>query len=355
MLQPKLKMNNDNLDSSFFTVTKEQSDYLDTLTSTSSIYNKQDLSKKPAQSSNDLEVLLKEANYVKPIIDYAVPVLLKEFEKQSSYFYSKELTPNTISFIPTINKGKERITQKITEDDVGKFQNILDYVRCTISFPNVEVLFNFIKFANEFKFKGQDFKNFDMANNLFGLPRAVFGVNNFAIDNLNDEKLSTYPFLKEKVNLKYTEFMDYKLYIKVPLHEHNYMIAEVLCTLHEFTQYYALTHFLYEYARDITKMSTFLFISSDLIEKYFKALIAYIHQDKVISPYNNRALDSYHLATKQGKTGLYKQDLKKLPHDFEDMLYTHIVFDSADDQKKDKSFTKNLANILAEFVKNERA
>ncbi|MGN0929971.1 MAG: hypothetical protein ACI4N3_05010 [Alphaproteobacteria bacterium] len=352
MLQTKLKTN-ENLNASFDIATKEVSSYLNKLNQTSSTYKKQDLSKKPAQSSNDLEVLLSEANYVKPVIDYTIPVLLKKFEKTSSYIFSDELTPNTISFIPTNNKGKERISQKISEPDVGKFENILDYVRCTVSFPNVETLFNFVKFANEFKFKGEDFKDFEFADKLFGLPKAVFGVNNFAIDNLNDEKLATYPFLKEKINLKYTEFMDYKLYIKVPLHDNNYMIAEILCTLHEFTQYYGLTHFLYEYARDIAKLSNILPVSSDLIEKYFKALIAYIHQSKVISPYNNKALDSYHLATKQGQTGEYIQDLKKMPHDVEDMLYTRIVFESGDNTNK--NFTKDLANILAEFVTNERS
>ena len=317
-------------------------------------YISQDISKKPAQSSNGLNALLMEADYVKPVIDYSIPLMLKEFEKQTSYMLSDSLTPNTIVFKQTNNKGSDRIKQKVRENDVGQFQNILDYVRCSISFPTVESLFNFVKFAYKFNFKAEDFKDFEYADDFFGYPKAIYGVNNFAIDNLDDAKYQAYPFLKEKVKLKYTEFMDYKLYIKVPLHDNNYMVAEVLCTLHDFTKYYELTHFLYEYARDISKIANRFNLAPEVLTQYFKALIAYIHYEKVIVPYNNSALDSYHLDTKQGKTGDYKKDLDLIAPDSQDILYSNMICDSASDTKKDISFTRDIANILLDYKINKR-
>lgn len=341
-------------DTSFAMASEDILAKLQNLPQTNNQYISQNISKKPAQSSNDLELLLAEAQYVKPVVDYSMPLLLKAFEKQTSYVFSDTLTPNTIVFKKTNNKGSDRIKQKVRENDVGEFQNILDYVRCSISFPTVESLFNFVKFAYKFNFKADDFKDFEYATQLFGYPKAIYGVNNFAIDNLDDTKYQAYPFLKEKVKLKYTEFMDYKLYIKVPVHDNNYMVAEVLCTLHDFTKYYELTHFLYEYARDISKIASRFNLAPDVLTKYFKALIAYIHYEKVIRPYNNNALDSYHLDTKQGKTGDYKKDLDLISSDGQDILHSSMICDSASDEKKDISFTRDIANILLEYKINKR-
>lgn len=335
MIQHDKKNNNTNRPFS----KREIMEYLNTLSTTDNEYNKQQLdSNKPSQSSNDLTVLLTEADYVKPIIDYAMPILLKKFTKDSHLNLSDDSEldkikweQNKIYFIPANNKNKDRITEKVTEYSVkGGFSNILDYVRCTISFPTLESLFDFVKFANDFQFAPTDFKDFENAHNLHGFPKAVFGVNNFAIKNIDNTKIEKYDFLKNQVHLKYTEFMDYKLYIKVPMHNNNYMIVEILCTLHEFVKHYIVTHMLYECSRSTIAITNILSIPNDKIisniTTYLKAAIASIHQTEVINTYNTKLpADSLLLDTEQGKHKQYKKDLKVIPSEIKEQLHNGIL------------------------------
>ncbi len=331
--------------------------YLNSLPATSNNYNTQGLnSSKPAQSSNDLQVLLAEAGYAKNVIDYALPKLLNEFAKITSYIHADEFTQNTIKIISTENKGLTRIKQKVMEDDVGDYQNILDYVRCSISFPTVESLFDFVKFAMSFNFKPEHFVDFKNAENLFGFPKAVSGVNNFAIDKEKSrpDQIEQYPFINDKVKLKYSEFMDYKLYIKVPLHENQYIIIEALLTIHDFIKYYEHTHVLYEVARNLSDFTTNFAINDKLLEKYFFGLIAKIHQDKVITPYNESAYDRLHLETEQGKTKRYRDDINAIPEEIQDMLQTKIIYNVGENEKKTRKFTRDLSKLLSEITETER-
>ncbi len=305
---------------------------------------------KPAQPINDLEILLQEAHFVKVLVDYAMPIMLEKYLQNTNLSFSDKMDNNSISFIKAPNKKASRIKKKLEEDSVGDYQNILDYVRCGISFPTLESLFNFVNFANEFTFSPLDFKDFEGLDLLNALPRFVYGVNNFAIDNLSDELLKTYSFLKKSVNLKYTEFMDYKLYMKIPLMgENNYMIVEVLCTLHEFNKCYELTHYLYEFARDLAKSKDFLnTVSPEIVSKYFNAIICYIHQKKVISLYNNRNnKNNLQMFSAQSKSNLYKKDMENLEYDYADILNTKLIIESAG-QKYQQQLVNIIDNLISE-------
>ncbi len=235
---------------------------------------------KPTQPTSDIEILLKSAVFVKPIFDKQVSLITDAFSKQNNIY--------NLSVKKAPNKTKERAEKKVKECDVKGYNGILDYTRGAIIFKTLEDLFNFVNFTRNFKFPKLHLE--DTQNNKPEMFKYI--ANNFSLNekSLTDSDKQIYPFLKGQSNLKTTEYMDLKMYIKIPTKssesdKEGFIVTELACILEGFWKYYDLTHYLYEGTRNkenTEKMTE----EENLINKAKTYLAYHVHRHYVIEKYN---------------------------------------------------------------------
>ena len=246
---------------------------------------------RPIQPINDLKILKVSAYFARPIYSKAIYHICDSFSNQNNV--------NIPSIIVAPNKSNDRIEKKIQESDIGGYNKILDYVRGTVVFKTLEDLFDFVNFARKYDFSNLSLNDVDSKN----LKILEYGVNSLSLDkkSLTDKNIQKYPFLKEKVKLRSSEYMDYKLYIKVPVKsfsdvKDSYMVAEILCILEDFFNFYDFTHYLYEENRintnnteDIKGLQNVVGVkkfSNEILPAFKKYLTYYTHRHYVVEEYN---------------------------------------------------------------------
>ena len=239
--------------------------------------------KRPVQVTNDFMVLKAYAGFGKPIFDNALSFVVNSFKQQTG--------SNNMYIMTAPNKSDERIEEKIKEYDVGDYDKILDYIRGTVVFKNLEGLFDFINFAKNFDFSNLQVKDVDSKN----LEILNYGVNSFSLDKkyLNNENIEKYPFLNKNTKLKTSEYMDYKMYMKIPAKSSNnvkdqYIVAEIICILEDFYKFCNLTHYLYEQVRVDVEVKEFTNQDLEHLQEFTKHMIYHIHRHDVIEIYNKK-------------------------------------------------------------------
>lgn len=269
---------------------------------------------KPVQPIKVLDDLLQYANYAKLLNDDIIQKICNDFNKQNK---------DKVNFISVDNKTKDRVLEKQNEADVCDCDRILDFVRCSIICPSLESLFDFVNYIKNYNIQ-LDHK---IMNNHSENPKIDgYYANNFALDptTVTDSHKCKYPFIKNNTNIKQSEFMDIKLYLKIPIYRFsdisdNYMFTEILCTLTGFRKYYDLTHKLYEITRsNSNKLFNELksYATKDEIREYLKYAIYNIHRYKVIDPYNQNVKNKLKMSPvdeiKEAKLSAFMQNMKPL-------------------------------------------
>ena len=157
------------------------------------------------------------------------------------------------------------------------------------------------------------FRNF-LKNNE-NLPIANVGVSNSFSLGIDNEIKTKYPFLKDKLKERNSNYMDLKFYvcIPIPLSENkDYMICEVITTLNCFDKIYNKTHVLLELERsEFTPHK-----QDDVTEADFKEGIKLIKRamylDDVIEKYNNEHPNSIQIVPYKNDREYINETLNKL-------------------------------------------
>ena len=303
---------------------------------------------KPTQPTNDVEILLKSAVFVKPIFDKNMQYITNSFAKQNN--------TNKPYFIAAPNKNRERIEEKIKENDIGGYNEILDYVRGAIVFTNLDDLFNFVNFAKKFKFSELNLEG--IKNNKLKIMQ--YSTDNFSLNKkfLTNEDRKKYTFLEKNSKLKTSEYMDLKLYIKIPTKSSEfikepYIIAEIVCMLEGFWKYYDLTHYLYEDNRSAIDMEE---ISNDEKnkQKAKKYLTYHIHRHNIIEEYNKDPNHRIKLVEiNQMKEQEKNNFLASLPYSLLNKIKNEMMYKAANNTNVILQI-KELFNSLPDYLKQNK-
>ncbi len=328
---------------------------------TDSSYLRQNSSDRPKQGINDLQILSDISNFSGRVLAYSIRNLLYKFGSEQNLFINRGNINNRVNFIQAENKGLERINEKIKEENVGDFDKILDYTRCSISFPTLETLFDFVNYAKSFDFETVDYSKFNEI--LKKSPRIIdYVANNFNLNKntVTKEKLEKYPFLNRQVLLKDSEFMDIKLYLKVPIelngYDNIYVLSEVLCTLHGFINYYEITHIIYE----ITRSDKNYIQKNEQIQKFIQCLAYKLHRDQVINKYNDKVNGSEHFKIidtnekqEQNYLELFNLIDKEIMTEIEKDLSYNILEHNKNSKRKDIKLLDKIS-ILSNYLDKSR-